>query len=187
MANKKKDSARKTAAPSKRATKRPAPKKTAPKKAAPKKSVPKKSVPRKKARPKAPVRRVTPKVSTQRGSTVLAWAEAKLQGWQQEILHAIGALVAREAPGAQAVIKWAQPVFELGGPFAYVRGAKEHVTFGFWRGAELADPAGLLHGDGSKMKHLKVRHPDDINRAEVVAMVREAVALNASKGDPTQG
>ena len=177
MASKKKNSARKTAAPSKRATKKTAPKKTAPKKSAPKK----------KARPAPSPRRVTPKVSAQRGSTVLAWAEAKLQGWQQEILHAIGALVAREAPAAQAVIKWAQPVFELGGPFAYVRGAKEHVTFGFWRGAELADPAGLLHGDGTKMKHLKVRHPDDINRAEVVAMVREAVALNAAKGDPTQG
>ncbi len=177
MASKKKSSVRK-AAPAKGTSKKTAPKKPAAKKTAPKKKV---------ARPNATPRRVTPKVSAQRGNTVQAWAEVKLQGWQQEILHAIGALVAREAPAAQAVIKWAQPVFELGGPFAYVRGAKEHVTFGFWRGAELADPAGLLHGDGNKMKHLKVRHPDDINRAEVVAMVREAVALNAAKGDPTQG
>ena len=43
--------------------------------------------------------------------------------------------------------------------FAYVNAFKAHVNVGFYRGAELADPAGLLEGTGKYMRHVKVR-PD---------------------------
>jgi hypothetical protein len=42
-------------------------------------------------------------------------------------------------------------------PFAYVNVFKAHVNVGFFRGAELDDPAGLLEGNGRYMRHVKLR------------------------------
>ena len=41
-------------------------------------------------------------------------------------------------------------------PFAYVGIFTNHVNVGFFHGAELADPAGLLEGAGKFMQHVKV-------------------------------
>ena len=40
--------------------------------------------------------------------------------------------------------------------FAYVNAFTAHVNVGFFRGAELADPARLLLGDGKLMRHVKI-------------------------------
>lgn len=40
--------------------------------------------------------------------------------------------------------------------FAYVRAFKAHVNVGFFRGAEIADPQGLLEGSGQCMRHVKL-------------------------------
>ena len=41
--------------------------------------------------------------------------------------------------------------------FAYVAVFKAHVNVGFFQGAELPDPAGLLLGEGKFMRHVKLR------------------------------
>ncbi|MEZ4223304.1 MAG: DUF1801 domain-containing protein [Polyangiaceae bacterium] len=41
--------------------------------------------------------------------------------------------------------------------FAYVNAFKAHVNLGFFRGAELSDPDGLLEGAGKFMRHVKLR------------------------------
>lgn len=41
--------------------------------------------------------------------------------------------------------------------FAYVDTFKAHVNIGFFFGAELADPKGLLEGTGKVMRHVKIR------------------------------
>ena len=41
--------------------------------------------------------------------------------------------------------------------FAYVGVFKAHVNVGFFRGAELPDPTGLLQGSGKYMRHVKFR------------------------------
>jgi hypothetical protein len=41
--------------------------------------------------------------------------------------------------------------------FAYVNAFKAHVNVGFFRGAELRDPKGLLEGTGKFMRHVKLR------------------------------
>lgn len=41
--------------------------------------------------------------------------------------------------------------------FAYVNAFKVHVNVGFFRGAELPDPVGLLEGAGKFMRHVKLR------------------------------
>src|SRR4029450_6247376 len=43
--------------------------------------------------------------------------------------------------------------------FAYVNAFTAHVNVGFFRGAELVDPVGLLEGTGRFMRHVKLR-PD---------------------------
>jgi hypothetical protein len=41
-------------------------------------------------------------------------------------------------------------------PFGYVNSFKTHVNIGFFYGAKLADPAGLLEGSGKRMRHVKL-------------------------------
>jgi len=41
-------------------------------------------------------------------------------------------------------------------PFAYVNSFKGHVNVGFYRGAFLADPHGILEGSGKRMRHVKL-------------------------------
>jgi len=42
-------------------------------------------------------------------------------------------------------------------PFAYVNALMAHASVGFYHGASLADPAGLLEGAGKRMRHVKLR------------------------------
>ena len=42
-------------------------------------------------------------------------------------------------------------------PFGYVNAFKAHANVGFFYGAMLADPAGLLEGAGKRMRHVKLR------------------------------
>jgi hypothetical protein len=95
---------------------------------------------------------------------------------------------AKKAPAKKAVVRTpgGQPVYDVNGPFAHIKAFKSHVNFGFWRGAEFTDPKGLLKGSGSRMRHVELRGPADIDTSTLQAMVRTAVALNRAKGDPTQ-
>lgn len=50
-------------------------------------------------------------------------------------------------------------------PFAYVNVFKSHTNVGFFYGAYLDDPAGLLEGTGKNMRHVKLkpgREPDSV-------------------------
>jgi hypothetical protein len=42
-------------------------------------------------------------------------------------------------------------------PFGYVNSFKNHVNVGFFYGAALEDPAGLLEGSGKRMRHVKLK------------------------------
>lgn len=50
-------------------------------------------------------------------------------------------------------------------PFAYVNVFKSHTNVGFFHGADLDDPAGLLEGTGKRMRHVKLepgQEPDSV-------------------------
>jgi hypothetical protein len=47
--------------------------------------------------------------------------------------------------------------------FAYVNVFKAHVNVGFFFGAELDDPAGLLEGNGRRMRHVKLGPPTEVD------------------------
>ena len=42
-------------------------------------------------------------------------------------------------------------------PFAYVNAFTAHVNVGFFTGAMLQDPTGLLEGTGKRMRHVKLK------------------------------
>ncbi len=90
------------------------------------------------------------------------------------------------APHAKESIKWGQPVYEAGGPFAALKAYPRWVTLTFWRGAALSDPDGLLAGDGDRMRHARFANVDEVEAAPVGDLVLEAVRLNRELGDPTK-
>jgi len=59
-------------------------------------------------------------------------------------------------------------------PFGYVNAFTSHVNVGFFHGAELADPAGLLKGTGKRMRHIKLRPGVPINSAGLSRLIDEA-------------
>jgi len=59
-------------------------------------------------------------------------------------------------------------------PFGYVNVFRAHVNVGFYVGADLADPAGLLEGSGRRMRHVKLRPDADVNEAALSALVQAA-------------
>jgi hypothetical protein len=57
--------------------------------------------------------------------------------------------------------------------FAYVGVFKAHVSVGFFFGAELDDPAGLLEGSGKRMRHVQCR-PGALPDAAALQLLIEA-------------
>jgi hypothetical protein len=58
--------------------------------------------------------------------------------------------------------------------FAYANAFKAHVNVGFFRGAELADPDGLLEGTGKFMRHVKLRPGQQVDDAALRKLIHAA-------------
>lgn len=59
-------------------------------------------------------------------------------------------------------------------PFGYVNAFKSHVNVGFFRGATLKDPAGLLEGSGKRMRHVKLRPDRQVDAAALSNLIHAA-------------
>ncbi len=60
--------------------------------------------------------------------------------------------------------------------FGYVNAFKAHVNVGFFRGAALADPAGLLEGTGRLMRHVKLGPGRTIDAKALTQLIKTAYA-----------
>jgi hypothetical protein len=58
--------------------------------------------------------------------------------------------------------------------FAYVDAFRAHVDVGFFRGAEIADPKGLLQGTGKLMRHVKLGPDRDVDAAALRRLIDTA-------------
>jgi hypothetical protein len=110
-----------------------------------------------------------------------------LESPKAEIVKRIRQVILEAAPDAVESIKWAQTVYESGGPFAYIKAFKSDVNLGFWRGAEIIDSNELLGGTGEKMRHVSLKDMDDIDKDALADFVPQAVRLNRIKGNSTRG
>jgi hypothetical protein len=111
---------------------------------------------------------------------------AGLPDWRGDVVTRLRRLVREAAPEATEAIKWGQPVWSSNGPSVHVKAFARSVNLGFWRGAELDDPDGLLSGDGTRMKHLRLTSSDDLDDDRIRDFVRQAIELNRVHGDPTR-
>ena len=60
--------------------------------------------------------------------------------------------------------------------FGYVNAFTAHVNVGFFRGAEIVDPHGLLEGSGKFMRHVKLRPERDVDAAALTELIETAYA-----------
>ena len=58
--------------------------------------------------------------------------------------------------------------------YAYVMPNTAHLNLGFFHGAGLPDPEGLLEGTGKALRHVKLRAADEAARPAVVALIDAA-------------
>ncbi len=58
--------------------------------------------------------------------------------------------------------------------FAYVGVFRNHVNVGFFHGAELDDPAGLLEGSGKRMRHVKLQPEEETDRVALAKLISDA-------------
>jgi len=69
------------------------------------------------------------------------------------------------------------PVSCLGdAAFAYVNVFKAHVNVGFFQGAALPDPAGMLQGNGKFMRHVKLKPGTATDKASLRRLIEAAYA-----------
>ena len=71
--------------------------------------------------------------------------------------------------------------------FGYVNAFTAHVNVGFFLGAHLADPAGLLEGTGKNMRHVKLRPGAGIDREALAGLIQAAYARVKAEGKLAAG
>lgn len=109
----------------------------------------------------------------------------QLRGWQREVVMTLRGIVKSQANDLTEHIMWSQPVYVLEGPVCYIKAFSDHVNIGFWRGNELEDLSDRLVGELQTMRHITIRHVNEVDRDLFESIVRKAVKLNREKGDPT--
>lgn len=95
----------------------------------------------------------------------------------REMVAELRTMIRDEAPAAVEAVKWGHPTYGQGPDVCYVSAFTRHVNLGFFRGAELDDPEGLLEGSGKRLRHVKLRPGEPWPRASLRALVREAFEL----------
>jgi hypothetical protein len=68
---------------------------------------------------------------------------------------------------------------------------RNHINISLPSGASLSDPEGLLHGTGSRIRHLKIRELKDVQTPAVRKLLKEArknaIELVEDRGSAHQG
>jgi hypothetical protein len=76
----------------------------------------------------------------------------------------------------QGTVGWGVGPKKMSEHYAYLAIHPTHVNLGFYRGASLPDPTGLLDGTGKAMRHIRIERGADLARPEIAALLREARA-----------
>src|SRR5688572_2395936 len=111
---------------------------------------------------------------------------AGLSGWRRELIEFLRSAALSAAKTAES-IKWGHLVYHSNGPVFLIRAEEQRVLFGFWRGQRLREIEPRLKPGGKyEMATMEIREGVSIKPATVRRLVKEAVALNQTVGDPTR-
>ena len=108
-------------------------------------------------------------------------AIAKASPEIRKLASATRALLADVMPGVTEVPWVTQGTIGYGvGPkkmsehFCYIMPHKKHVNLGFFYGADLEDPEGMLEGSGKALRHVKLRTIADLDQTGLRSLVEQA-------------
>ena len=83
-------------------------------------------------------------------------------------------LLKAQAPKLVEQVKWGNICWLGKGNVCFAAVFRDHVQFGFFRGATLRDPQGLLQGKGKFVRHIRVVKRTDIDEDAFEALLRQA-------------
>ena len=108
-----------------------------------------------------------------------------ISGWQRKRVEMLRD-IAQRVGNADETVKWGHLVYMANGPAFLIRAEEHRVLFGFWRGKRLLDIEPRMTGTGKyEMKTLDLREETPIEPEVAERLIREAIALNHSIGNPT--
>lgn len=106
------------------------------------------------------------------------------------MLAHVRALIKKADPDIVEEVKWRKPSNAMAGVPVWSHDGiictgetyKDKVKFTFMKGAALDDPTGLFNADdrGATRRAIDLREGDKVDAKAFVALIREAVTLNAS-------
>lgn len=93
------------------------------------------------------------------------------------VLRALRSFVQTAAPKLVESVKWGNGCWLLAdSPVCFAHVEPDHVQFGFFHGARLLDPRGLLQGSAQYVRHIKLRKPTDLDAVAFKALLKQALA-----------
>ena len=98
----------------------------------------------------------------------------------RQIALAIREIIFDTLPDVRESIKWSQPVFRTNRDLFYIDATERYAKLGFFDASDLIDPDAKLEGTGKRMRHRKIRAPEDIDRDQIIAWLRQASGVDNS-------
>ena len=120
------------------------------------------------------------------GASASQLIDAKIEAladWRGETLARLRNLIRQADPEVVEELKWrGVPVWSHAGIICTGETYKAVVKMTFAKGASLADPSGLFNSslEGATRRAIDFHQGDPIDEAALTALIRAAVALNAS-------
>jgi len=107
----------------------------------------------------------------------------ELGDWRGKTLSRLRGLIKQADPGVVEEWKWGGPVWSHDGLICTGETYKKVVKLTFAKGASLDDPSRLFNSslEGNTRRAIDVHEGEQIDEKAFKALIREAVALNASR------
>jgi hypothetical protein len=108
----------------------------------------------------------------------------ELGDWRGKMLSRLRTLIKQADPEVVEEWKWSVPVWSHDGLICTGETYKSVVKMTFAKGAALEDPSRLFNSslEGSTRRAIDFREDEKIDEKALKALIRAAVALNASRG-----
>ncbi|HEY3736999.1 MAG TPA: DUF1801 domain-containing protein [Jatrophihabitans sp.] len=109
----------------------------------------------------------------------------ELDDWRGKTLARVRGIIRKADPEVVETWKWrGVPVWEHAGIICTGESYKQVVKLTFAKGAALDDPSGLFNSslDGNTRRAIDIHDGETLDEKALTALIRAAVALNASKG-----
>jgi hypothetical protein len=126
------------------------------------------------------------KSGSQEGKSASQLIDARIKelgDWRGKMLSRLRTLVKEADPEVVEEWKWNVPVWSHGGLICTGETYKNVVKMTFAKGAALEDPSRLFNSslEGNTRRAIDIREGEKIDEKALKALIRAAVALNASR------